>query len=140
MRYELLDEESNASYGIFVRPLFHPAANDITVEGVLHALSDPLRVQIFAKIVSAVCPQTCSEFLEIRDKQVPKSTLSQHFKVLREAGLIRGERKGVEMHNTPRCPELEGRFPGLVSAILNAHMVQCRQSQPAKKTRRKIVS
>jgi DNA-binding transcriptional ArsR family regulator len=52
---------------------------------------------------------------------IPKSSLSQHFKVLREAGLIRSERQGVEMHNTSRCTEVEGRFPGLVAAIINAH-------------------
>jgi DNA-binding transcriptional ArsR family regulator len=120
-----------------VRPLIHPAAADVTVEGILHALSDPLRAHIFAQIVSAVCPQTCSAFLEVSDKPVPKSTLSQHFKILREAGLVRSERKGVEMHNTPRCQELETRFPGLVSAILKAHLVQSRQNQPPKKSRRK---
>jgi DNA-binding transcriptional ArsR family regulator len=120
-----------------VRPLSHPAAADITVESILHALSDPLRVHIFAEILSATCPQTCSAFLEVSDKQIPKSTLSQHFKVLREAGLIRSERKGVEMHNTPRCEEIEGRFPGLVPAIIKAHIAQTQQNQPARKARRK---
>ena len=122
-----------------MRPLFHPAANDITVEGILHALSDPLRVHIFAQITAASCPQTCSTFLEVSEKPVPKSTLSQHFKVLREAGLIRSERKGVEMHNTPRCEEIEGRFPGLVSAIVKAHMLQTREAA-GKKPRRKAAA
>ena len=64
-------------------------------------ISDPVRVHIFAAIVKSECPQTCSAFLEVSDRAVPKSTLSQHFKALREAGLIRSERRGVEMHNTP---------------------------------------
>ena len=119
-----------------MRPLSHPEANDITVEGILHALSDPLRVHIFAQITAASCPQTCSAFLEVSNKQVPKSTLSQHFKVLREAGLIRSERKGVEMHNTPRCEEIETRFPGLVSAIVKAHIAQTRETT-SRKPRRK---
>jgi hypothetical protein len=38
--------------------------------------------------------------------------------------LIRGERIGVEMHNTSRCAEIEERFPGLISSIVNAHNVQ----------------
>jgi len=50
--------------------------------------------------------------------------LSQHFKVLRDAGLIRSERVGVEMRNTSRCTEIETRFPGLVAAIVNAHRIQ----------------
>ncbi len=108
-----------------MRPLFHPAIGDITVEGILHALSDPVRVAIYAQIVGAQCPQICSNFLNIREKAIPKSTLSQHFKALREAGLIRGERRGVEMHNVSRCAEIEKRFPGLIAAIVNAHRVQC---------------
>ena len=107
-----------------MRPVFHPSAKDITVEGILHALSDPVRAQIFSEIVRAQCPQTCSTFLDVSDRGVPKSTLSQHFKVLREAGLIRSERKGVEMHNTPRRDEIDDRFPGLIAAIIGAHQRQ----------------
>lgn len=43
----------------------------------------------------------------------------QHFKILREAGLVHSERKGVEMHNTTRRAELEERFGDMLSAILN---------------------
>src|ERR1700731_2107847 len=107
-----------------MRPLFHPSIEDVTVEAILHALSDPVRVAIYADIVGSECSRNCSNFLKVSDKAIPKSTLSQHFKVLREAGLIRGERIGVEMHNTPRCAELEKRFPGLISSIVNAHNVQ----------------
>ena len=52
---------------------------------------------------------------------IPKSSLSSHIKVLREAGLIRCERNGVEMRNHSRCAEVEARFPGLLAAILNAY-------------------
>lgn len=107
-----------------MRPLFHPSIEDVTVEAILHALSDPARVAIFAGIVGSGCSQNCSNFLNVSEKPIPKSTLSQHFKALREAGLIRGERRGVEMHNTPRCAEIEKRFPGLITAIVNAHKVQ----------------
>src|SRR6266480_2024090 len=107
-----------------MRPLMHPAAENITVEGILHALSDPVRASIFVHIASAECAQTCSNFLSVNEAMIPKSTLSQHFKALREAGLIRSERRGVEMHNTSRCQELEKRFPGLIQAIVNAHRAQ----------------
>jgi DNA-binding transcriptional ArsR family regulator len=104
-----------------MRPLFHPSVDDIRLEAVLHALSDPVRAAIFIDIAAAACPQTCSTFASVGDRSIPKSSLSQHFKVLREAGLIRSERQGVEMHNTSRCAEIEIRFPGLIPAIINAH-------------------
>ena len=107
-----------------MRPLSHPAVQDISVEGILHALSDPVRATIFMQIASADCARTCSAFQQMGERTVAKSTLSQHFKVLREAGLIRSERKGVELQNTSRCAEIEARFPGLIPAILNAHTVQ----------------
>ncbi|MDB5294748.1 MAG: regulatory protein ArsR [Phycisphaerales bacterium] len=113
-----------------MRPLFHPSIDDVTVEAILHALSDPVRVAIFARIAGSDCSQSCSNFLTVSEKAVPKSTLSQHFKALREAGLIRGERRGVEMHNSPRCAEIERRFPGLISAIVNAHKVQSAGKPP----------
>jgi len=121
-----------------MRPLFHPSIEDVTVEGILHALSDPVRVAIYADIVGSACSRNCSNFLKISEKDIPKSTLSQHFKVLREAGLIRGDRRGVEMHNTPRCAELDSRFPGLIAAIVNAHHLQLQgRTSGIKRERRK---
>jgi len=116
-----------------MRPLFHPSLEEITVEGILHALSDPVRVGIFAQIAGSACSQNCSTFLSCGGKDIPKSTLSQHFKVLREAGLIRGERRGVEMQNTSRCAEIEKRFPGLIPAIARAHQIQMRQRSSAER-------
>lgn len=107
-----------------MRPLFHPSIEDVRLEAILHALSDPVRVQIFSDIAAAACSQTCQAFTSVNDRVIPKSSLSQHFKVLREAGLIRSERHGVEMHNTSRCTEVEGRFPGLVAAIISAHQIE----------------
>jgi DNA-binding transcriptional ArsR family regulator len=116
-----------------MRPLFHPSINDITVEGVLHALSDPVRVAIVADIVAQDCSHNCSTFLTVSDKTIPKSTLSQHFKILREAGLLHGERRGVEMHNTSRCTEVEQRFPGLIRGIVNAYEIQLKDGIQLKK-------
>ena len=116
-----------------MRPLFHPPVGDVTVEGILHALSDPVRVAIFTGLATSDCAYNCSTFLNVTEKKIPKSTLSHHFKALREAGLIRAERRGVEMHNTSRCPEIESRFPGLIAAIINAHKVQMASTQGAGK-------
>jgi DNA-binding transcriptional ArsR family regulator len=115
-----------------MRPLFHPSVEEITVEGVLYALSDPVRAAIYAEIVGQECAQRCSIFLTVMDKNIPKSTLSQHFKILRESGLIRSERHGVEMRNISRCAEIEGRFPGLLMSILSAYGVQLGEARPKK--------
>src|SRR3984893_14128681 len=120
-----------------MKPLFHPAIEDVTVEGILHALSDPVRVAIYADIVGSSCSQTCSNFLRVSEKAIPKSTLSQHFKALRDAGLIRGERVGVEMRNTSRCAEIDKRFPGLIAAIVKAHKVQSASSAAKRKPGRR---
>ena len=120
-----------------MRPLFHPSIEDVTVEAILHALSDPVRVAIFAQIVGSDCSHNCSNFLNVSEKTIPKSTLSLHFKALREAGLIRGERRGVEMHNISRCAEVDQRFPGLIAAILHAHRLQSERKSTAAKARKR---
>jgi DNA-binding transcriptional ArsR family regulator len=125
-----------------MRPLFHPSIEDVTVEAILHALSDPVRVAIFADIAGSGCSQNCTNFVNVSEKPIPKSTLSQHFKALREAGLIRGERQGVEMQNTSRCVEIDQRFPGLLASIISAYDTQSKEktragSESKKKRARK---
>jgi DNA-binding transcriptional ArsR family regulator len=104
-----------------MRPLYHPSIKEITTQGILYALSDPVRVRIFAELTGADCAKNCSTFLNINKTPLPKSTLSQHFKILREAGLIRSERKGVELQNQARCAELQKKFGPLIGAILQAY-------------------
>lgn len=104
-----------------MRPLSHPAVADMRPEAILHALSDPVRAAIFTQISGQGCVQACSEVAMVGDRAIPKSSLSHHIKVLREAGLIRCERHGVEMRNHSRCSEVDQRFPGLIAAILGAY-------------------
>jgi DNA-binding transcriptional ArsR family regulator len=111
-----------------MRPFTHPAIESISLEGILHALSDPERLAIYACLLNTGTAQSCTNFQRLNDRTVPKSTLSQHFRVLREAGLIHSERQGVEMLNTPRRAEIDKRFPGLVDALVSAY---CRQSGKA---------
>lgn len=106
---------------------FYAAALSPAFEGNYRP-GDPLRpvrpgggVRIFAQLLKADCAKNCSTFLNINKTPVPKSTLSQHFKILREAGLIRSERKGVELQNHSRCPELQKRFGPMITAILQAY-------------------
>ena len=117
-----------------MRPMIHPAIEEVPVEAILHALSDPVRVAIYADIIKG-CKENCSSFLTVGDREIPKSTLSQHFKILREAGLIRSERKGVEIFNTSRCEEVDRYYPGLIRAIVGAHEIQVRADKRAKRKR-----
>lgn len=98
-----------------MRPLSHPTIDDVTLEGVLHALSDPARLQIVRNLHTD-CPKNCSE---AGCPTLPRSTLSHHFRILREAGLVRSEREGVSVHNVLRQDELNEKFPGLLPAILS---------------------
>src|ERR1044072_4219245 len=109
-----------------MRPLFPPSREYIRVEPILYALSDPVRSAIFLQIAAATSPKTCSQFSQVSERAIPQSTLSQHLKVLREAGLLHRERQGGEMRNTSRCGEIETRFPGLIPAIIEAQRVQGR--------------
>ena len=91
------------------------------MQGVLYALSDPVRVRIFMQLLSADCAKSCATFMNVSSTPLAKSTLSQHFKILREAGLIRSERRGVELHNRARCEEIAAKFENMVKAILDAY-------------------
>jgi DNA-binding transcriptional ArsR family regulator len=105
-----------------MRPLYHPAPTEITVQGILYALSDPARVRILVDLLDAECAKNCSAFANINKTPLPKSTLSQHFKILREAGLIRSVRKGVELQNEANCcAELKEKFGPLIREILQAY-------------------
>lgn len=107
-----------------MRKLYHPKLKDITVEGILHALSDPVRMGIYMDLAAAECSKNCSAYIGAGKAKLPKSTLSQHFRILREAGLIYSERKGVEMHNRTRCSELKKRFGPMVTEIIKAYAAQ----------------
>jgi len=98
------------------RPLHHPSPRDITLDGVLHALSDPARRKILFKLMGCEgmsCGKSCDK--------MPPSTISFHYRVLREAGLIHSKKRGVEVINRARKAEIEERFPGLLHTIFQHH-------------------
>jgi DNA-binding transcriptional ArsR family regulator len=103
------------------RPLTHPHIDDVTVGGILHALSDPVRVQIVDKLLKTPAGMNCTETTLKLKLAMPKSTCSQHYRILREAGLIVSERRGVDLSSRVRSSELEKRFPGLLSSILKSY-------------------
>lgn len=96
-----------------MRPFKHPAASELLLERVLYALSDSIRLDIVRNL-ARVDAATCGEL----DGGRPKSTVSHHFKVLRESGLVFTENTGTSHVNTLRRKDIEARFPGLLNAIL----------------------
>lgn len=94
----------------------HPSTDDITLTGILAALSDPVRLQIFKRLVDEKACLSCSEATPCPD--IAKSTLSHHFRILREAGLIRTTKRGVENRNVVRSDDIDTKFPGLLATIL----------------------
>lgn len=91
----------------------HPTRRELRLTSVLHALSDPTRLAIVHELAGA-SEQACGTFAVT----VSKSTLSQHFKVLREAGVIRTRIDGAQRLQSLRGEDLEARFPGLLAAVL----------------------
>jgi DNA-binding transcriptional ArsR family regulator len=96
-------------------PLAHPARHEIELAAVLHALSDPMRLRIVAGL-AVEDKRTCKSF----DLPVTKSTCTHHFRVLREAGVIRQRLEGTTKLNSLRREDLDQRFPGLLESVLRA--------------------
>lgn len=103
------------------RPLQHPAAQDIAIAAVLYALSDPVRAAIVRELSTRPQGMNCTETNQRLGLKLPKSTCSQHYRILREAGVIHCERKGVELFSKVRTQELYARFPGLLRSILRGY-------------------
>ena len=94
----------------------HPSKDDITLSGLLEALSDPLRLKILKTLIEQGGSISCCQSAPC--PKIAKSTLSNHFRILRESGLIRMTKKGVENHSVVRLEEINEKFPGLLKAIL----------------------
>jgi len=96
-------------------PPSHPDVAAVEVDDVLRALADPTRRQI-VRLLVAEGDRACGTF----GLPVAASTLSHHFRTLREAGILRQYDDGRQRMNTLRLDELDERFPGLVHTVLAA--------------------
>src|ERR1700710_2959948 len=96
-------------------PLVHPPAGDLELIPVLHALADPTRLTIVATLWQQP-ERPCGTF----PVSVAPSTLTHHFRVLREAGVIAQREEGNRRWTTLRMADLEERFPGVLGTVLQA--------------------
>ena len=110
-----------------IRPLSHPGIESITVAGILHALADPVRLAIVRQLIAKPDGASCIETMAGVDPDIPNSTWSQHFQILREAGLVHSDRKGVEHVNRLRLAEIDKRFPGLIRSVISAYDAEAKQ-------------
>lgn len=79
-----------------------------------------MRLSIVAELRKAEEGLNCVETTSRLKCVMPKSTCSQHYRILRESGVIHSERRGVELTSRVRRKELESRFPGLLDNILKS--------------------
>ena len=98
-----------------MRPFYHPQCEDISLVGVLYALGDPVRLQIVQRLAETG-ELTCSDL----DCSVAKSTMSHHFKILRESGLVLTRKEGTQHINTLRSADLDRLYPGLLAVVLRS--------------------
>ncbi|BCW40285.1 transcriptional regulator [Arthrobacter sp. StoSoilB3] len=96
------------------RLLDHPEPEEIRLEAVLHALSDSIRLKIVRDLATGHDDMACIAF----ELPVSKSTSTHHFRVLREAGVIRQRYRGTSRISKLRDDDLQARFPGLLEAVL----------------------
>lgn len=99
--------------------LEHPQLAVVPVTAVMHALSDETRLAIVHALLAEPAGRPCGTF----SVDVAPSTLSHHFKVLREAGLIHQEDRGAQRWTVLRASELSARFPGFLDALIAATKV-----------------
>ena len=100
-----------------------PRREEINLSKVLHALSDPVRLEIVLKLAGEG-EVACGCF----GLTMPKSSLSHHFKVLRNAGVVTTRREGKEWVNSLRRDDLDALFPGVLDSVIAA---ACSTPEPA---------
>lgn len=97
-------------------PIVHPERDEITVEGVLRALADPVRLAIVRQLAQTGAEIACNALTA----PVTKSTITHHLSILRQAGVVSGRQEGTTRYNSLRRKDLDALFPGMLDGILAA--------------------
>lgn len=97
-------------------PIVHPELDEITIEGVLRALADPVRLGIVRQLAAADHEVACGALTV----SVTKSTITHHLSILRQAGVVSGRQEGTTRFNSLRRNDLDALFPGLLAGVLAA--------------------
>ncbi len=102
------------SYDRGMAALLHPDREQLRLEDVLAALGHPVRMKIVRAIASG--EETYCGAIETG---APKSTLTHHWRVLRESGVIHLRHSGRRNYLTLRREDLDARFPGLLTVVFS---------------------
>lgn len=97
-----------------VSPAHHPKPDEIELVDVLNALGHPIRLEVVRKLAGATGECVCGEVMPT----VPKSTMTGHWRVLRESGVLWERTEGRMNMLRLRREDLDARFPGLLDSIL----------------------
>ena len=99
--------------------LSHPGAEAVELTAVLSALAEPVRLTIVRTVADATeAGMACLDVWDRSGLTATKSTMSHHYKVLREAGLVVMWWVGAKKHVRLRRELMDVRWPGLLDAAL----------------------
>lgn len=96
--------------------LAHPERDEIRIASVLHALADPVRLQIVRALAVHEEGISCGSL----PLGVTASTLTHHVRTLREAGVVHVRPQGTSRISSLRRDDLDALFPGLLDGVLAA--------------------
>ncbi len=91
----------------------HPEREQIRLENVLLALGNPIRLDV-VRCLAQQGEQACGALR----RDVAKSTMTHHWRVLRDSGVIWQRPQGRENMISLRREDLDVLFPGLLDALL----------------------
>ncbi len=95
-------------------PPHHPKPDEIELVDVLNALGHPIRLEVVRKLAGTTGERACGEVMPT----VPKSTMTGHWRVLRESGVLWERAEGRMNMLRLRRDDLDARFPGLLDSVL----------------------
>jgi DNA-binding transcriptional ArsR family regulator len=98
----------------------HPNLQDVPLASMLHALSDPTRLAIVRRLNADLDNGEGMACNCAAPDELPRATISNHFTILRSAGLIESRKEGTKVVNRLRRAEVDARYPGLLDAVLRA--------------------
>jgi DNA-binding transcriptional ArsR family regulator len=99
--------------------VIEPSVTDFQLPRILAALADPHRLAA-VRYVSRHGESWCTQVMQEAGLAMSKSTFSHHLRILREAGIVTKRIAGAKGYMSLRKADLDGRFPGLMDAIIDA--------------------
>jgi DNA-binding transcriptional ArsR family regulator len=91
--------------------------DEVALPTVMQALSDPGRIAILQALLENG-ELACNEI----PLKVAKATVSHHFAILREAGLLQTRTSGTKCLSSIPMDAVESHFPGLLALVKNSGM------------------